>query len=135
LTFKRFEDIEAWQRARTLTKEVYLLARKEPLRKDFFFCDQLRRAAISTMANIAEGFDRGGNPEFLHFLSIAKGSSAEFRSHLYVALDASYVSEEDFASLMRMSDECSRMIQGLMQYLKTSSLKGSKFRRSGNPEP
>src|SRR5262245_31981032 len=93
---ERFEDIVAWQKARELTADVYRLSQQEHLRKDFALRDQMVRAAISIMANIAEGFERGRLAEFHQFLSISKASCAELRSHLYVALDAGYLSAEQF---------------------------------------
>ena len=93
---ERFEDIVAWQKARELTADIYRLSQQERLRRDFALRDQIVRAAISIMANIAEGFERGRLPEFHQYLSISKASCAELRSHLYVALDAGYLSTEEF---------------------------------------
>ena len=86
-TIQRFEEIEAWQVARELTRSVYECSKSGSFAKDFALRDQIRRAAISVMSNIAEGFERGGNAEFIQFLSIAKGSAAEVETQLYVALD------------------------------------------------
>jgi len=90
--------------------------------------DQIRRAAISILSNVAEGFERGGDNEFLQFLSVAKGSSGEARSQLYVALDQSYISENQFESLSKSVTEVSQLISGLMKYLRQSNLRGSKYR-------
>ena len=88
---KNFEDLEIWKDARALTREVYQLTRDSKFLKDFGLRDQIRRAAISVMSNIAEGFERGGNQEFVQFLYVAKASCGEVRSQLYVALDQGYV--------------------------------------------
>ena len=131
-TFERFEDIQAWQRARTLNKRVYDICRTGTLSPDWFLANQLRSSSISVMSAIAEGFDRGGNIEFLQFLSIAKASAAECRSHLYAALDAEHVSSDVFGELSAMTVECGRMIGGLMTYLRKSSSAGVKFVRAAN---
>ena len=87
----RFEDLVAWQKVRELTKQIYQLIRKEEFSRDFGLRDQIQRAAVSIMSNLAEGFERGGRAEFHQFVVIAKGSCAELRSQLYVALDAGYI--------------------------------------------
>ena len=88
---RRFEDLIAWQRARELTRRIYLATSDERFRRDFGLASQIQRAAVSSMANVAEGFDRKRSAEFHQFLSIAKASCAEVRSHLYVALDVGYL--------------------------------------------
>ncbi|MBI4358121.1 MAG: four helix bundle protein [Candidatus Omnitrophica bacterium] len=127
-TLKRFEDIEAWKKARVLTKKVYAVSKNGSFAKDFALRDQIRTAAISIMANIAEGFERGGSKEFIQFLSMAKASSAEVRSHLYVTLDQSYLDESTFRELYSLSNEINRIISGLMSYLSDSKVKGRKFK-------
>jgi len=112
---EKFEDIIAWQKARELTASIYSLVRTNALAKDFALKDQLVRAAISIMANIAEGFERGKLTEFHQFLSIAKASCAELRSHLYVALDAGYLSIEQFELLKIKAEEVGRVLGGLRQ--------------------
>src|SRR5262245_35038487 len=112
---ERFEDIVAWQKARELTADVYRFSQQEHLRKDFALRDQMVRAAISIMANIPEGFERGRLAEFHQFLSISKASSAELRSHLYVALDAGYLSAEQFEALQLKAEEVGRILGGLRQ--------------------
>src|ERR1043166_8669134 len=92
---KNFEDLEIWKSARDLTKEIYRLTSEQRFSKDFRFRDQIRGASISIMSNVAEGFERGGNQEFIQFLYIAKGSCGEVRSQLYIALDQSYVAPKD----------------------------------------
>ncbi len=91
-TFKKFEDIKAWQKSRELTNEIYEATAQGDFARDFGLKDQIRRAAVSIMSNIAEGFERSGTGEFVQFLAIAKGSSGEVRSQLYVALDQQYLS-------------------------------------------
>ncbi|HEX5166380.1 MAG TPA: four helix bundle protein [Thermomicrobiales bacterium] len=93
---RNFEDLIAWQRARELTAEVYMLARARGLRQDFGLRDQLQRAAVSVMSNIAEGHERGSSREYFRFLTIAKASCAEVSSLLYVAHDAGYIDEDAF---------------------------------------
>ena len=94
----RFEDLVAWQKARELTKQFYLLTRKEQFSRDSGLCNQIQRAAVPIMSNLAEGFERGGRAEFHQFVVIAKGSCAELRSQLYVALDVGHISRERIQS-------------------------------------
>lgn len=125
---ERFEDVEAWQKARELTKRIYAVTDNGKFSRDFGLRDQIRRAAVSIMSNIAEGFERGGDKEFFQFVSYAKGSSGEVRSHLYVALDAGYFSDETFSSLTDTTVQINRMLTGLMKYLRDSDFKGSKYK-------
>jgi four helix bundle protein len=127
-TFQRFEDIEAWQKARKLTREIYTVSNEGQFSKDFGLRDQMRKASVSIMSNIAEGFERGGTKEFVQFLSVAKGSSGELRSQLYVALDQNYLKEEIFDRLLAAALETSRMISGLINYLRKSKMKGTKYK-------
>lgn len=117
----RFEKIEAWQKARFLVKKVYLVCRIESYRKDYNLLDQTRGAPVSIMANIAEGFARRTNKEFINFLGMSHGSAPELQSHFYVALDQQYLSKEDFHALYHITEEVSKMIQGFSNYLKNSS--------------
>jgi len=110
---ERFEDLIAWQKARKLVKESYKITNQGAFAKDFGLRDQIRRASVSVMSNIAEGFERGSRAEFHHFLVIAKGSCAEVRSQLYVALDNEYIIEDQFRSLSNLAEETSRIIGGL----------------------
>jgi four helix bundle protein len=128
-TIKRFEDIEAWQKARELTRAVYECSKKGPFAKDFGLKDQMRRASVSVMSNIAEGFERGGTAEFVQFISIAKGSAGEVQSQLYVALDQQYISEEEFKSLRAIAESTKRLLGGLLTYLRGSGLKGVKYKK------
>lgn len=124
---ERFEDIEAWKHARQATKYIYELSSVGDFSRDFALVNQIRRAAVSMMSNIAEGFEREGNREFQNFLSVAKGSCAEVRAQLYVALDASYISAEDFEKAYVLLQETGRLIGGFMRYLAATEMKGSKF--------
>ena len=126
MTIKRFEDIVAWQKARELTCAVYVQTRKSAFAKDYGLVDQIRRAAVSIGSNIAEGFERGNNKEFVVFLGIAKGSAAEVRSQLYTALDAGYISNEEFISLKSQSEEISKLINGFIKSLRSSSMRGMR---------
>jgi len=127
-TFQKFEDIEAWQRARELTREIYTASNENPFSKDFGLRDQVRKTSVSIMSNIAEGFERDGTKEFMQFLSVAKGSSGELRSQLYVALDQGYLEEHRFNRLLGIVLETSRMIGGLINYLRKSKMKGTKYK-------
>ena len=111
-TINRFEDLIAWQKARVLSREVYRASNAGEFARDFGLRDQIRRAALSVMSNVAEGFERGGRSEFHQMLSIAKGSCGEVRSQLYVALDAGYLDEKRFASLIEMAEEVGRIVGG-----------------------
>lgn len=112
-TIIRFEDLIAWQKTRLLTAAVYRVSEEGKFAKDFGLRGQIQRAAVSIMSNIAEGFERGRPNEFHHFLSIAKGSCAELRSHLYVALDVHYLQPETFSQLFPGAEEVGRIIGGL----------------------
>lgn len=125
--FQRFEDIEAWQKARDLTKQIYALSNDGQFARDFGLRDQIRRASVSIMSNIAEGFGRGGNKEFIQFLSTAKGSTSEVQAQLYVALDANHLTEEQFKSLYALAQSTGNMIGGLIRYLVKSEIKGIKY--------
>ena len=125
---QKFEDVLAWQKARELTREIYTHAKAGLFAKDFGLRDQVQRAAVSIMGNVAEGFDRGGDKEFIQFLSISKGSCGEVKSHLYVALDQQYVNSTQFDQLYKSADEVGRLLAGFMAYLKQSDLRGRKFK-------
>ena len=124
---ERFEDIESWKRAREATRLIYEATSGDEFSRDFALRDQIRRSAISTMSNIAEGFEREGNREFLSFLSIAKGSCAESRAQLYIALDCGYLNKAKFDEVHGKLQETGRLIGGFMRYLGSSELRGAKF--------
>jgi four helix bundle protein len=113
MSIERFEDLIAWQKARELTKDMYRISQHAAFSRDFGLRDQIRRAAISVMANLAEWFERGGRSEFHQFLVVSKASCAEVRSLLYVALDADYLSQEEFEHLQGKAAELGRIIGGL----------------------
>lgn len=118
---ERFEDIQAWQKSRELNKNIYQVTTNPSFSKDFTLRDQIRRASVSIMANIAEGFGRRSNKEFSNFLNMAHGSAAEVQCHLYIALDMNYITKEDFEMLYQKADEVSKMIQSFMNYLNNPS--------------
>ena len=116
-TIIRFEDIEAWQTARELTRAVYRLSQNEMFSRDFGLRDQMRRAAVSVMSNIAEGFESRTQGLFKDYLGRAKASSGELRSQAYVAMDAGYLNQVEFDQLFEICDKCSRQIYRFTQYL------------------
>ena len=120
-TISKFEDIEAWGDARLLVAEVYKQSRDGLLGRDFGLRDQIQRAAVSIMANIAEGFERKNVKEFAHYLRIARGSCAEVQSHLYVALDADLIDKTVFDELQAMAVKTGRKISGFQRYLKQAN--------------
>jgi len=127
-TIERFEYIEAWKRAREITRKIYDLTSSGDFSRDFGLRDQIRRASVSIMSNIAEGFEREGTREFINFLSIAKGSCAESQSQLYVALDGGFITQSDFSWIYENLRETGKMIGGFMNYLRDCDIKGRKFK-------
>ena len=110
---ERFEDLIAWQKARAFVAAVYKPTRRRPFARDFAFCNQITKAALSVPSNIAEGFERDRLKEFHQFLSIAKSSCAEVRSQLYSAYDLEYISDAELQLLLRQGEETARVIGGL----------------------
>jgi len=138
-SIKRFEDVEAWKKGRELTQRIYQITSQSKFTRDYALRDQIRRAAISITSNIAEGFDRGGNREFVQFLAIARGSASELKSQLYTALDVGYVDQKEFAELYQLAHSVVLLIGGFIKYLQQSELGGQKFktatqRKTLNPE-
>jgi four helix bundle protein len=121
-TFKKLEDIQAWQKARQVTRMIYEVTVEGRFASDYALRDQIRRASVSIMANIAEGFGRRSDKEFANFLNIAHGSVSEVQSHLYVALDLNYIDQTAFTRLNNLLDEISRMTLVLAQHLRASKL-------------
>ncbi len=124
-----FEDLVVCQKARALANEVYALTRRAAFAKDLSLVDQVRRAAVSVMSNVAEGFERGSNTEFVQFLYIAKGSCGEVRAQLSLAFDQGYLPDVEHR---KVSDHCrlvSGMLSGLIDYLKGARYRGDKFRQ------
>ena len=126
-TITRFEDLEIWQEARRLAKEIHFISLETELKTDFRFRDQINAASGSVMDNIAEGFERNGNLEFRQFLSIAKGSAGETRSQLYRVLDFNYINEEKFTILKIDYKNLSGKINNFISYLNKKDFKGTKF--------
>ncbi|HTF99883.1 MAG TPA: four helix bundle protein [Nitrospirota bacterium] len=118
---KRFEDLIFWQKARALTKLIYLYTRKNGFSRDYGLRDQIQRSTVSTMSNIAEGFGRGGNNEFMQFLFVSKGSLAEVQSQLYVALDLDYITTPEFEKAYDLTEEICRLINAFVKKVKCSS--------------
>jgi four helix bundle protein len=127
---ERFEDLEAWKKSREMTKAVYRVTSTRNFSRDLSLKGQVRGSAVSSMSNIAEGFERGGDRQFLQFLAMAKGSTGEVRSQLYVALDAGYLSQSEFDEIFTLAAETSRLVGGLMRYLKTAEPSGPKSPKS-----
>ncbi len=116
-TITRFEDIDAWRTARELTRQVYILTNHGKFARDFSLRDQMRRASVSIMSNIAEGFESRTQLLFRDFLGRAKASAGELRAQVYIAKDIEYLIPDDFSQLFELCDKCSRQISRLMQYL------------------
>lgn len=112
-SISRFEDLIAWKRARALTAKIYKISRRGEFGKDFGLRNQIQRASVSIMSNIAEGYERGRSTEFHRFVTIAKASCAEVRCQLYVAKDAGYISSEEFLGLRSDAEELGRIVGGL----------------------
>ena len=126
-SFRRFEDIIAWQEARQVSRETYTVTHLPGFKSDFDLKAQIRDAANSIMANIAEGFGRGGNKEFVQFLSIANGSACEVQSHSYVALDQAYINQEQFDRLYTHCETAKQKIGAFISYLQQSERRGLKY--------
>jgi len=120
MKIKSFEDIEAWKKAREITSLIYKATGKDKFNKDYGLKDQIQRASVSIMSNIAEGFDSSTNPEFARYLSIARRSASEVQSQLYIALDQGYIIKEEFDALYNKTEETRKMITGFIKYLKNS---------------
>lgn len=118
-TFKRFEDIQAWQKARVLTKDIYLISGSGTFGKDFDLRSQIRRSSVSIMANIAEGQGRRTDKDFANFLNMSLGSVAETKSHIYLALDLGYLERSQFDDMYERLDEVGRMIFALNAHLRS----------------
>src|SRR4051812_28323742 len=135
MQIKNFEDLEIWQLARRVTQEVYALGRTPKFAKDYALKDQMQRAAVSIMSNIAEGFERGGNQEFIQYLYVAKASCGEVRSQLYVAFDQEYLNQEKKDDLLAAMQRLSVMIKHLIDHLKRSGMRGPKYGNSTQLRP
>lgn len=122
-TFKKFEEILAWQKARTITARIYSISNSGPFSRDFSLRDQAKRASLSIMANVTEGHGRRTRTEFANFLNIARASAIELQSHLYVALDLGYITKRDFTELYDELEQVSRMTISLSKYLRGTESK------------
>ena len=118
-TITRFEEIEAWKTARELTRMVYAFTEQGKFAKDFGLKNQIQRASISVMSNIAEGFESRTQPQFLEYLGRAKASAGEVRCQLYVAIDLQYITQEEFGQVFDMADKSSRQLARFMSYLES----------------
>jgi four helix bundle protein len=127
-TWKSFEDIEVWQSAREFCQDVYRIIQYDGLRTDYKLKEQINGSSGSIMDNIAEGFERNGNKEFINFLSIAKGSAGESRSQLHRIFDRKYINDQEYNDLTVKIKNISGKIQNQMTYLKKSEFKGTKFK-------
>ena len=128
-TILRFEDLEVWQKAREISKYVFLLTNKDNFSRDFSLKDQIKRSCGSAMDNIAEGFERDGNKEFINFLTISKGSVGEIRSQTYRAFDYNYITQEEYDYLIKETISLSERLGKFISYLRKSEFKWVKFKR------
>lgn len=126
-TIKKFEDLEIWKLSRELCNEIYIIIETTPLKNNYRLCNQIDGSSGSVMDNIAEGFERNGNKEFVQFLSIAKASCGETRSQLYRVLDRKFITSKEFEILKEKSETLNKKIGAFINYLKNSELKGSKY--------
>ena len=131
-TIEKFEEILSWKEARELNRIIGKLIDEDRFKKNFKLIGQIEGAAGSIMDNIAEGFERGGNKEFIQFLFIAKGSCGELRSQLYRAIDRTYITNEEFDAISNHAQKVSGLIQKFINYLQNTDLKGAKYSGNGN---
>lgn len=127
-TITKFEDLEIWQLARELSKQIYILTFNEPVKNDYRLKDQMRGSAGSIMDNIAEGFERASQLEFINSLSYSKGEVGELKSQLYRCHDNSYISQQVFDDLYGKADILTKKISAFISYLNTSKIRGQKFK-------
>ncbi len=128
-TIKRFEDLEIWQHARELCKFINRLIERDKFKYNFSLKDQISRSSGSIMDNIAEGFERGGNKEFVNFLTYSKGSTGEVRSQSYRAFDIGLISQDEFDYLIKETNSLSERIGKFISYLRNTEYKGVKFKK------
>ena len=135
VTVKKFEQLISWQKARELTRYIYFLTRKPKFSKDYGLKDQIQRAAVSTVANQAEGFTRGTKFELINYFYIAKGSAGEVQSHLYIASDQNYISPSEFQKAYRLAEETQRLIQSFVDKVKKGSRRGIQHKTPKRENP
>ncbi len=123
---QKFEDLKVWQKARELCNDIYKFSKRKNFSSDWGLSRQLQRSSVSIMANIAEGFERGSNREFANFLFISKSSVAETKSHLYLAYDQKYITEDELEGALEDTSEISRMLTNLIRHLKKNPKKGMR---------
>lgn len=128
-TIEKFEDLIAWQKSKAFAVKIYSVTEEGKFSKDYGLRDQIRRASISIVSNIAEGFERKGNKEFLQFLFYSLGSIAEVKTQLIISFELNYISKEKYDELNDLLVDIQKITKGLVTYLKESDLKGSKFTR------
>lgn len=133
-TVTKFEDLEVWKIARELSRKVYVMTRNAEFSKDFALKNQIHASSGSAMDNIAEGFGRGGNIEFINFLSISNGSANEVKSQLYRAFDNDYITKIEFDETYDMADSLTKKLGSFINYLNTSGIKGEKFKNRTTPK-
>ncbi len=131
-TIQSFEDLKVWQKSRVLCSEIFALITSGYFARDFGLIDQINRSSGSVMDNIAEGFGRMGNREFINFLTYSYGSALECKSQLYRAYDRKYINPEKLKDLLELLEEIKKMINALISYLGKSDLKGQKFKNREN---
>lgn len=129
MVVRKFEDLICWQKARELTKEIYRVTNNTNFSKDYGLKNQIQRACVSIMSNIADGYERGTTDELIQFLYVACGSCGEVRTQLYVAYDQNYISLEEFQKLQKLAMEVSRLIYHFIEYFKKTSIRGQKFKK------
>ncbi len=127
MSSKKFEDLDVWQKAKEFSVLLYKVTNEPSFKKDFGMIDQLRRASVSIVSNIAEGYERNGNKELVQFLSFAKGSAGEIRAQLHIARELEYINENQFKELYEKISALSKMLAGFIAYIKGSDYKGAKF--------
>lgn len=115
--FNSFEEINSWQKARIFNRKIYVITENQSFKKDFDLARQIRRASVSISSNIAEGFERNTDKEFIYFLYVAKASAGEVRSQLYLAFDLEYIKKQEFEQLLESVTEISRLLGGFIKYL------------------
>jgi four helix bundle protein len=129
MKFTRFEDLDCWKEARKLTRQIYDAISRNPIwQRDVRLCGQIQAASVSVMSNIAEGLVRHSDKEFVQFLFISMSSAAEVQSHLYVAIDQKYLSQESFDEIYAQAEKTSKIISGLVKYLRTKTKQTSQTR-------